>query len=62
MKTISNNKKGFPEPFRILIYLLTVVITGFMNWMVINASDPGKQGASRMDTIPAEAPSPAAAP
>jgi hypothetical protein len=55
MKTSSNHKNGFPEPVRILIYLITVVITGFMNWMVIYAGDPVKRSASGTEAGPAEA-------
>lgn len=40
MKTINNSKSSFPRPFRLAIYLLVVIIIGFMNSMVSYASDP----------------------
>lgn len=43
MKTINKNKSTFPKPFRFAIYLITVIIAGFMNWVVTYANETERE-------------------
>ena len=55
MKTISNNNSKFPKPFRFTIYLIVVTVVGFMNWMTLNANDPGMETTMTLESRLAEA-------
>lgn len=59
MKTISNNNRNFPKPFRFAIYVVAVTIVGFMNWMAISANDPVMESSLKLESRLAEALAPA---
>jgi hypothetical protein len=55
MKTISNNNRNFPKPFRFAIYVVAVTIVGFMNWMAISANDPVMESSLKLESRLSEA-------
>ena len=55
MKTISNSKRRFPKPIKFAMYLVLVSALGFLNWMTINANDPGMEERRSLEIRLAEA-------
>jgi hypothetical protein len=50
MKTKSNNKNQFPKPAKFSLYLVMVLVFGFMNWMLSYANVPGMETISAYET------------
>lgn len=55
MKTINKNKSNFPRPYKFAIYVITVTIFGFMNWVALSANDPAIASPQSLETRLAEA-------
>jgi hypothetical protein len=55
MKTISNNRRKFPRPFKFAMYLLVVTIVGLANWVMTYANEPERPSALSIESRLVEA-------